>query len=203
MEKDFSGIRSKNTVEDQALVEKAKQGDPKAYSKLLKKYRKSVFFTLMKMINNEDDAEDLTQEAFAKAFSQLDKFDSKYAFSTWLFRIATNHCIDHIRKRKIQTVSLDIPYHNEEGEDVAFDVRDSQLNPDDLMLRKQRKEYIIVAVEKLPTKLKRMVTLRYYRELSYEEVAEEMGMPVGTIKAQLFKAREMLLDELKSMQEEI
>jgi RNA polymerase sigma factor (sigma-70 family) len=203
MEKEFSGIRSKNTIEDQALVDRAKTGDPKAFSKLLKKYRKSVYYTLLKMVNNDEDADDLTQEAFAKAFAQLEKFDSKYAFSTWLFRIATNNCIDHIRKKKITTVSLDIPYHNEEGEDVAFDVRDPQLNPDEMMLRKQRKEYIIVAVEKLPTKLKRMVTLRYYRELSYEEVAEEMGMPVGTIKAQLFKARELLMQELKNMQDQM
>jgi RNA polymerase sigma-70 factor (ECF subfamily) len=203
MEKEIEGTRSRNTTDDLALVERARQGDAKAHEKLVKKYRKSVYYMLLKMVNNADDAEDLTQEAFAKAFAALERYDTKYAFSTWLFRIATNNCIDHIRKRRVQTVSLDTPYHSEEGDDIQFDVRDSDLNPNEQMLRKQRKEYIKQAVEKLPKKFKVLVELRYFQEMSYEEVGEEMGMPIGTVKAQLFRAREMLLAELKNMEEQI
>jgi len=194
---------SKNTKDDLELVKKAKQNDPKAYEKLLTKYRKSVYYMLLKMVNNPDDAEDLTQEAFAKAFNSLHKFDSKYAFSTWLFRIATNNCIDFIRKKRIQTVSIDTPYENDEGDNMSFDIKDPKLGPDDLMLKKQRKEYLQKAVENLPAKYKRLVELRYFQELSYDEVAKELELPLGTVKAQLFRARELLGQELKHMQSKL
>ncbi|MFM2376535.1 MAG: hypothetical protein RLZZ165_1632 [Bacteroidota bacterium] len=191
---------SKNTRDDLDLVKRAAEKDPKAYEKLLKKYRKSVYYMLLKMVNNSDDAEDLTQEAFAKAFNSLHKFDSKYAFSTWLFRIATNNCIDFIRKKRIQTISIDTPYENDEGESFSFDIKDPDDNPDEKMLRKQRKEYLGIAVQKLPDKYKRLVDLRYFQELSYEEVAQELELPLGTVKAQLFRARELLAQELKYLE---
>jgi RNA polymerase sigma factor (sigma-70 family) len=191
---------SKNTRDDLELVKRAADKDPKAYEKLLKKYRKSVYYMLLKMVNNTDDAEDLTQEAFAKAFNSLHKFDSKYAFSTWLFRIATNNCIDFIRKKRVQTVSIDTSYENDEGDSFSFDIKDPDDNPDELMLRKQRKEYLGMAVEKLPAKYRKLVDLRYFQELSYEEVADELELPLGTVKAQLFRARELLAQELKHLE---
>ncbi|MEM0998915.1 MAG: sigma-70 family RNA polymerase sigma factor [Bacteroidota bacterium] len=197
------GEASKNTLDDLELVKRAKKNDPKAYEKLLSKYRKSVYYMLLKMVNNSDDAEDLTQEAFAKAFNSLHKFDSKYAFSTWLFRIATNNCIDFIRKKRIQTVSIDNPYENDDGDSMTFDIRDPNLNPNEVMLKKQRKEYLKMAVSNLPAKYKRLVELRYFQELSYEEVAKELELPLGTVKAQLFRARELLSQELKHMQDKM
>ncbi len=191
---------SKNTRDDLELVKRAAEKDPKAYEKLLKKYRKSVYYMLLKMVNNVDDAEDLTQEAFAKAFNSLHKFDSKYAFSTWLFRIATNNCIDFIRKKRVQTISIDTPYENDDGDSFSFDIKDPEDNPDEVMLRKQRKEYLSIAVEKLPAKYKKLVDLRYFQELSYEEVAVELDLPLGTVKAQLFRARELLAQELKYLE---
>lgn len=197
------GEASQNTLDDLALVKRAKTNDPKAFEKLLRKYRKSVYYMLLKMVNNADDAEDLTQEAFAKAFNSLEKFDPKYAFSTWLFRIATNNCIDFIRKKRIQTVSIDTPYENEDGDNISFDIKDPNLNPDDIMLKKQRKEYLKKAVARLPEKYKRLVELRYFQELSYDEVAQELDLPLGTVKAQLFRARELLSQELKHMQDKM
>lgn len=192
---------SKNTRDDLELVKRAREKDPKAFEKLLKKYRKSVYYMLLKMVNNADDAEDLTQEAFAKAFNSLAKFDSKYAFSTWLFRIATNNCIDFIRKKRVKTVSIDTPYENNEGDTFSIDIKDPDENPDEVMLRQQRKEYLAIAVDKLPPKYKQLVDLRYFQELSYEEVALELDLPLGTVKAQLFRARELLSNELKYMQD--
>lgn len=194
---------SKNTKEDRKLVAAAKKGDNKAFQTLLKKYRKSVYYMLLKMVKNADDAEDLTQEAFAKAFNSIEKFDSKYAFSTWLFRIATNNCIDFIRKKRVQTVSIDTPVEGDDGSNMRFDVRDEELDPNEAMLKQQRRRYLNMAIERLPEKYKVLVELRYFRELSYEEVAQELQIPLGTVKAQLFRARELLNQELKNMKSQM
>ncbi len=194
---------SKNTKEDRKLVAAAKKGDNQAFQKLLKKYRKSVYYMLLKMVKNADDAEDLTQEAFAKAFNSIEKFDSKYAFSTWLFRIATNNCIDFIRKKRVQTVSIDTPVEGDDGSNMRFDVRDEDLDPNEAMLKEQRRLYLNMAIERLPEKYKILVELRYFRELSYEEVAQELQIPLGTVKAQLFRARELLNQELKNMKSQM
>ena len=195
--------KSKNLKDDLEIVERAKQGDEAAYAKLLNKYRKSVYYMLLKMVHNPDDAEDLTQEAFAKAFASLAKFDPRYAFSTWLFRIATNNCIDHIRKKRVQTISIDNPYENDDGDTMSFDIRDPDLTPSEVMLKQQRKEYLKMAVDRLPLKYQKLVELRYFKELSYEEVAKELELPLGTVKAQLFRARELLTQELGHMKEQM
>lgn len=185
-----------NKEEDRLLVESAKAGDDKAYEALMKKYHKSVYYTLLKMVYNQHDAEDLTQEAFVKAFKALPKFDFKYAFSTWLFRIATNNCIDFLRKKRIKTLSID---QNEEDEDKpTLHIKDDGLSPSEIFLKKQRKEYVKEAVEKLPMKYQILIKYRYFKEYSYAEMAEYLELPLGTIKAQLYRARELLLLELKN-----
>lgn len=194
---------SKNTLEDRKLVASAKQGDNAAFERLMQKYQKSVYYMLLKMIKNPDDAEDLTQEAFAKAFNSIEKFDSHYAFSTWLFRIATNNCIDFIRKKRVQTVSIDNPVSGDDGSTMSFDIKDTNLDPSGTMLKKQRKRYLNMAIEQLPEKYRVLVELRYFRELSYEEVANELQIPLGTVKAQLFRARELLSQELKNLKKEM
>ena len=190
---------SKNTQEDRQLVADAKKGDPQAFERLLKKYRKSVYYMLLKMVKNADDAEDLTQEAFAKAFNSIEKCDSKFAFSTWLFRIATNNCIDFIRKKRVQTVSIDQPIDGDDGSSMRIDVRDENLDPNEAMLKQQRKRYLRMAIARLPEKYRVLVELRYFQEYSYEEVAKELQIPLGTVKAQLFRARELLNQELKNI----
>jgi RNA polymerase sigma-70 factor (ECF subfamily) len=195
--------KSKNRQVDLDLVDLAKQGDERSFEKLLTKYRKSVYYMLLKMVHNADDAEDLTQEAFAKAFNSLEKFDPKYAFSTWLFRIATNNCIDFIRKKRIQTISIDNPYQNDEGDSMSFDIRDPDLNPNEVMLKEQRKEYLRMAVARLPMKYQKLVELRYFKEFSYDEVAKELELPLGTVKAQLFRARELLNQELSHLEDKM
>ena len=194
---------SKNTLEDRQLVAAAKTGDNKAFEKLLSKYRKSVYYMLLKMVKNADDAEDLTQEAFAKAFNSIEKFDSTFAFSTWLFRIATNNCIDFIRKKRVSTVSIDQPLEGDDGSRMRFDVKDDNLDPNQEMLKKQRKHYLNMAIDRLPEKYRTLVELRYFRELSYEEVAQELQIPLGTVKAQLFRARELLSQELKKIKNQM
>ncbi len=203
MEEVNSGKASKNTLEDRKLVASAKKGESKAFETLLKKYRKSVYYMLLKMVKNADDAEDLTQEAFAKAFNSIEKFDSKYAFSTWLFRIATNNTIDFIRKRRVQTVSIDAPIEGDDGSNMTIDVKDEDLNPNEELLKKQRSRYLHMAIEKLPEKYRILVELRYFKEFSYEEIANELQIPLGTVKAQLFRARELLNQELKNIRSQM
>ncbi|MEM9981573.1 MAG: sigma-70 family RNA polymerase sigma factor, partial [Bacteroidota bacterium] len=150
-----------------------------------------------------DDAEDLTMEAFAKAFKNLKKFKKDYTFSTWLFRIATNNCIDFIRKKKLQTYSLDSFYTDESGEDISLDVQDYQLNPQEEAIKAQKAELMKEFVAKLPPKYRKLVTMRYFEELAYQEIADELDLPLGTVKAQLHRARELLYDFVKDKKDHI
>jgi len=152
---------------------------------------------ILKMVRNVDDAEDLTIEAFAKAFKNLHRFKKDYTFSTWLFRIATNNSIDFIRKKKLDTTSLESSYKDDSGEDVRIDLKDGNLNPQERAIKTQKIELIQMFVRQLPAKYQRLVRLRYFDELSYEEIATELDAPLGTIKAQLHRARELLSDIVK------
>ncbi|WP_291778926.1 sigma-70 family RNA polymerase sigma factor [Cecembia sp.] len=175
---------------DRAVIEK----DQQAFAALMKRYKKAVYFMILKMIRDADDAEDLTMEAFAKAFKNLHKFKKDYTFSTWLFRIATNNTIDFIRKKKLKTMSLNTTMSDDSGNAVNIDVEDDDNNPQDEFIRSQRIEMVRIFVDKLPAKYRKLVQLRYFDELSYEEIAQELEKPLGTVKAQLHRSRELLYE---------
>ncbi|SIN94099.1 RNA polymerase sigma factor [Algoriphagus halophilus] len=186
---------SNKALEDFALIDQAVQGkDQQAYASLMKRYKKAVYFMILKMIRNADDAEDLTMEAFAKAFKNLDRFKKDYTFSTWLFRIATNNTIDFIRKKKLKTMSLNNTLTDDGGNSVNIDVEDDDNNPQDEFIKSQRIEMVRIFVDKLPAKYRKLVQLRYFDELSYEEIAQELEKPLGTVKAQLHRSRELLYE---------
>ena len=182
---------------DQATIEK----DEQAYAILMERYKKPVYHMILKMVRNVDDAEDLTIEAFAKAFKNLHRFKKDYTFSTWLFRIATNNSIDFIRKKKLETTSLESSFTDDSGEDVRIDVQDKNLNPQEKAIKAQKVQLIQMFVTQLPAKYQRLVKLRYFEELSYEEIAKELEAPLGTIKAQLHRARELLYDLVKGKEQ--
>lgn len=198
-EREFSA----KALKDFELIRRAKTGDEKAYAELMKRYKKSVYHTLLKMVRNVDDAEDLTIEAFAKAFKNLEKFDPKFTFSTWLFRVATNNCIDFIRKKKLETMSISSGYVDDSGSEVAMELKDFNPNPQEDVIKGQRMEIVKNIVDKLPARYKTLVQLRYFQELSYEEIATELNAPLGTVKAQLHRARELLYDMVKHRREAI
>ncbi|MEQ8534984.1 MAG: sigma-70 family RNA polymerase sigma factor, partial [Imperialibacter sp.] len=158
---------------------------------------------ILKMVRNIDDAEDLTIEAFAKAFRNLHKFKKDYTFSTWLFRIATNNAIDFIRKKKLDTYSLNTSFTDESGDSVNIDVQDENLNPAEETIKTQKIEIVQMFVNKLPAKYQKLVRLRYFDELSYEEIAVELEAPLGTVKAQLHRARELMYDLVKEKKDHI
>jgi RNA polymerase sigma-70 factor (ECF subfamily) len=195
---------SEKAKKDFILIELAKEkGDEKAYAELMQRYKKPVYHMILKMVRNVDDAEDLTIEAFAKAFKNLKKFNPEFTFSTWLFRIATNNCIDFIRKKKLDTMSISNTYKDDNGDSVDIDIRDINLNPQEETIKSEKVEIIQTIVTKLPPKYQVLVKLRYFEELSYEEIAAELGAPLGTVKAQLHRARELLYDLIKTKKDSI
>jgi RNA polymerase sigma-70 factor (ECF subfamily) len=195
---------SDKAKEDFRLIDKATlDGDESAFADLMSRYKKPVYHMILKMVRNVDDAEDLTIEAFAKAFKNLKRFKKDYTFSTWLFRIATNNAIDFIRKKKLDTYSLNTSFSDDNGESVTIDVEDSNLTPDEEAIKTQKIELVQMFVTKLPAKYQRLVKLRYFEELSYEEIAKELDAPLGTVKAQLHRARELMADLIKDKKQHI
>ena len=195
---------SDRAIEDYQLVRKAvDHKDQMAYAQLMDRYKEAIFHTMYKMVHNRNDADDLTIEAFGKAFMNLEQYSPKYTFSTWLFRIATNNTIDFIRKKRLDTMSLDTSYKDDNGDSVSIDVQDRNLNPQEEAIKAQKIELVRMFVTKLPAKYQRLVKLRYFDELSYDEIAKELEAPLGTVKAQLHRARELMYDLVKSKKDHI
>ncbi len=182
---------SDNAKNDFNLVQKAKEGDQKAYAELMQRYKDSIYFMVLKMVNNKDDAMDLTVETFGKAFENLERYRPDFAFSTWLFRIATNNSIDFIRKKRITTMSIH-QIGEDDGEDRTLQIKADVLNPEETSIKKQQTEQLKEIIDRLPSRYKTLITLRYFDELSYEEIAQQLDLPLGTVKAQLFRARDLL-----------
>ena len=200
MEKDINSNLSAKGAHDWRLIQLAlKKGDQKAYAELMGRYKDTIFFMLLKMVKDRDDADDLTIEAFGKAFRNLGQYTPDFAFSTWLFKIATNNCIDFIRRRK-EAVSLDRTYENADGDEMTFEPRSDVLNPEEKAIKKQKIQMMQSVVEKLQPRYRMLVELRYFQEKSYEEIAAELDLPIGTVKAQLFRARELLYHTLRHME---
>ncbi len=187
---------SEKARHDYKLVRLAIAGDEKAYAELLDRYKDAIYYMLLKMVNNKSDAEDLTIEAFGKAFKNISQYTPNYAFSTWLFKIATNNCIDFIRKKKANLISLD--QTSEDQDSIGTPLQADTPDPEEDMIKSQRMALTRSVVEKLKPRYKTLVELRYFKEYSYDEIANELNLPIGTVKAQLFRARELLFNILKS-----
>lgn len=195
---------SDKAMKDYNLVKNAiDNGDQKAYAELMSRYKDSIYFMLLKMVNNRDDADDLTIEAFGKAFKNIRQYTPDYAFSTWLFKIATNNCIDFIRKKRKQTFSIDKGIETDDGGELNIDIKSNQPDPEENMMKKQKVMMMRDVVERLKPRYRKLVELRYFQERSYEEIAEELSLPLGTVKAQLFRAREFLYQIMKNSEHKL
>ncbi|MCQ2229586.1 MAG: sigma-70 family RNA polymerase sigma factor [Bacteroidales bacterium] len=182
---------------DLELVEKAIAGDQRAYGELMSRYRDSIYFMLLKMVNNKSDAEDLTIEAFGKAFKNIKQYSPNFAFSTWLFKIASNNGIDFLRKKRGIIISLD-DTDNEKEDSKPRTVIDEGLDPAETMIKSQIVDLVRNVVQKLKPRYRQLVEMRYFQELSYDEISQELDLPLGTVKAQLFRSRELLFNILKN-----
>ena len=182
---------SDNAKNDFNLVVRAREGDQKAYADLMHRYKDSIYFMALKMVNNKEDAMDLTVETFAKAFEKLDKYQPEFAFSTWLFRVGTNNCIDFIRKKKLNTQSIN-GMVDDDGDERPLQIKSDSLNPEEVSMKKEQTQTLKVLIDSLPSRYRNLIVLRYFDELSYEEISEQLDLPLGTVKAQLFRARYLL-----------
>ncbi len=187
---------SEKARQDYELVKIALSGDEKAFARLLNRYKDAIYFMLLKMVNNRSDAEDLTLEAFGKAFKNLHQYSPTFAFSTWLFKIASNNCIDFLRKKKGVTVSIENSDQNENSDQIKL--KSKELNPEEKLIRMQKAILLRKVVRRLKPRYQTLVELRYFKEYSYEEIAKELNLPLGTVKAQLFRARGMLFKMIES-----
>lgn len=194
---------SQKARQDIELVQLAIKGDQHAYAQLLGKYRDAIYYMLLKMVSNPVDAEDLTIEAFGKAFKNIDQYTPNFAFSTWLFKIASNNCIDFIRKQRGNTVSLDQTVDDEENLSPSSMIQSDTPDPELTMINQQKIKRMREVVAKLKPRYRTLIELRYFSEYSYDEIAEELDIPIGTVKAQLFRARELLLNILNHSSEKI
>lgn len=185
------GNLSEKARSDLELVQSAVDGDEESFARLMARYKNTIYFMLLKMVNNKSDAEDLTLEAFGKAFKNLHQYSPNYAFSTWLFKIASNNCIDFLRKKKGILLSIDNNSETNENENPVK-IASKESNPEERMIRVQNALLMRNLVRKLKPRYQTLVEYRYFRELSYEEIAAELQLPLGTVKAQLFRAREIL-----------
>jgi RNA polymerase sigma-70 factor (ECF subfamily) len=188
--------REESTKENHEIIQKILNGEKDAFSQIVNKYQNALYGIVFKMINNRDEVDDIVQETFIKAFSSIKSFDERYSFATWLFKIGTNNCIDHLRKRKINSVSINSTISNEDGEN-DFKLPDLTYEADRNIIEEQKKKLIEDAINSLPEKYAVVIRMRHQEDKTYEQISKELNMPVGTVKAHIFRAREMLNKYLK------
>ena len=184
---------SRKAQQDVELVKRAISGEQKAYAALMERYRDAIYYMLLKMVNNTTDAEDLTIVAFGKAFKNIRQYTTNFAFSTWLFKIATNNAIDFLRKKKLNNIPLD----DNDADSIPLNIRSEMPTPEERMISEQRITMLRNLVAKLKPRYRQLVELRYFKEYTYEEISSEMDLPIGTVKAQLFRSRELLQNLVK------
>ncbi len=190
---------SANATRDFNLVERAKEGDQKAYADLMERYQDSIYFMALKMVNNKDDAMDITIETFGKAFKNINKYKPDYSFSTWVFKIATNNCIDFLRKKKLNMISIE-GENQQHGNNDQLQIKSDLLNPEETSIKKQQREQLKFIIEQLPSRYRILITMYYYEDYSYEQISAALDIPTGTIKGRLFRARDLMLNILNQQQ---
>ncbi|NLN94970.1 MAG: sigma-70 family RNA polymerase sigma factor [Bacteroidales bacterium] len=190
---------SASSKRDQKLIHAAVViGDRKAYAELMNLYWDRIYKMMLKKINDEDIANDLTIETFGKAFRNLHKYVPDFAFSTWLFKIANNNFIDHKRRSKHNILSINETFKDDNGNIYLFpDLKCEQPSPEEEFIRKQKSSLVHDIVGRLKPHYRKLIELRYFQEYSYQEIADEMQIPLGTVKARLFRAKELLCAILK------
>ncbi|MFH1738789.1 MAG: sigma-70 family RNA polymerase sigma factor [bacterium] len=182
---------------DLKLIKQCKRGEEQAFEKLLNRYRGAIYNLCYRMTRHPEDARDLAQEVFIKVFSLLDRYDEGFAFSSWLFRIATNHCIDYLRRNRLRFLSLDMAVGNE-GDEIEIQFPDKGPQPDTVLQRKEALSRLSEVISELPPHYRLITLLRHDQQLSYEEIAEILDLPLGTVKARIHRARNLVQQLLKA-----
>ena len=180
---------------DAEVIRRCLTGDERAYRELVRRYQRQVYSIALRMLRRAEDAEDLTQDTFVRMVKALDRYDPSRPFSAWLFTIVTRLCIDHIRRRKWTPVSL---FQTEPGSDEEYtiEVEDSGLKPDEFASHNEEERRTEELIQSLPPHYRIVVVLRHQQDLSYEEIAEALNLPLGTVKARIHRARALLKERI-------
>ena len=194
------GLKQSHRKRDSFLVQNAVAGDQKAYSELMSLYWSSIEKTLSYKLGSKEDVEDLTIATFSKAFDKLDSYDDSFAFSTWIQTIASNTLIDFFRKKDQKTISIDQQKEDEDSNNI--EVVDNSLDPENHLIRKQKNKHITGMVHRLKPHYRELIILRYLDEMSYGEISKKLNMPLGSVKAKLFRARDLLMKIMKNNENE-
>ena len=192
-------MAEREQLDDRALVTRILEGDRDRFTELVRRYEKRLVNYVYRITHRYEEAHDLAQEIFVKVYLALDRYDPKYQFSTWLFRIAQNASIDALRKKSLPEVPLSRPTEDEPQKEREF--ADTGISPYRALKNKQLAAAIDKAVENLPPDYRELIQLRHFAELSYEEIATMKKLPLGTVKNKLFRARNLLKNELDSFVE--
>ena len=186
---------------DYVLLRKAlDNNDQQAYAELMSLYRDSIYYMLIRMVKNKDDAEDLTLMTFGKAFRYLDKYTPKYAFSTWLYRIALNNSIDFMRVKNNMPQYFEEDLYTSNTTSMVDQSEDNmQRTPEEEVIDKHRLQLLRAAVAELPDKYRKVIELRYYEDLAYEDIAERLGLSLSNVKIQIMRAKQMLTQLMQPM----
>jgi len=190
---------TENARRDASLVIAARSGDEKAYAQLMNRYKDAIYFRLLKMVDYKSDAEELTIETFGKAFTNIHQYESQFAFSTWLYSIAFNHALDHLRKKRINTIPLESTLENDEwiGLEYNYNLRSMSDDPEEALIKKQNALFLHKSISCLKPKYRTILEMRYFKEYTYKEIAKELNLPMVTVKVQLYRSREILFEILK------
>lgn len=182
--------------DDLIIIRSVLSGDSSQFALLWQKYNKQIFANVLKLVRSIDDADDIVQDTFLKAFNALHSYNQTFPFPAWLYKIASNTCIDYFRRKRIRPISIE--NINRDGGDIYDIIPDKSIPIDDNIINNETKEELLKAVEQLPLRYKQCIQLRHFEELSYEEISIKMNLPLGTVKITLFRARKMLLSMLSN-----
>lgn len=169
-------------------IKQAKEGNQTAFRFLFNHYWDTVYFYIYKKTIDEDEAEDITVKTFAKAFDKINSFNPDYSFKSWLMAISKNMYIDHLRKQKKDTISID-----KDNKEACF-LLDESLSPEDKLIAKQNIVVLLACIKKLKPNYQEIINLRYFKEYAYREIASELNEPINTIKVKLLRARKLLAE---------
>lgn len=189
-------------LSDHELVALAQKGNEKAYRELLGRYQRPVFSLIYRMLRDREQSEDLAQETFVRVFNNIDRYDPKYKFSSWIFKIATNLTIDHIRKKEVATVSIDGSRYAVTADEIeasTITVASGDENPEELLEAKELGESIEQAIGALRAEYRTAILLRHVEGREYQEIADIMSLPLGTVKTFIHRARHELRDKLEHL----
>ncbi len=188
---EINPILSGKAKRDFELVKKARDGDEAAFTELLDIYKDRLYYFVLMKVKNPVDAEDIAMETLGKAFKNLSHYQPRNAFSSWVYQIAINNCTDYFRKKKHKHLSLENIINDDEGNE-HYNVASDMLDPEERLIKEQKAELLKTVVQTLKPRYSTLIRYRYFKEMSYKEIAKKMNVPIGTVKARLYRSRELL-----------